>query len=337
MSRIRLTMAMFPYDRVLPLLTGEVVPDGVDLEPVGMPGGPEVFHDQLRFGRYDVAEMSLASFLLARSRGWEYRALPVFHNRSFHYTDVLVRTGSGIRLGCPQDLRGKRIGVADYVQTAALWTRGILQHEFGVAPEEMRWFQERSPAHSLGTAAGFAPPAGVSLRHTTTDLGTMFLQGELDAAVTYLPASSMDRPKADLRADPGYSPLFPRGADEGARYFRTHGIYPAHHVTVIRERIVEEHPGVATALLRALEEAKARALTDLHSTHLLSLVPFRAQVLEDQRAVFGRDPYPYGIAANARMLERAQDFAVEQGLTERRQPWSELFPEEVLRAEDGLG
>ena len=113
MADIHLTFAMQPYDRVLPLITGEVKPAGITLEYQGLPGGiPGTFYEQLKFQRYDLSEMSFSSFLVERSKGYPYRLLPVFHNRNFSYTQIAIRSASGIRRDHPEDLRGRQIGRA---------------------------------------------------------------------------------------------------------------------------------------------------------------------------------------------------------------------------------
>jgi 4,5-dihydroxyphthalate decarboxylase len=339
---VKLTLAMNPYDRIQPLINGEVKPVGVDLEYVGFPGGVDVFYDQLKFNRYDVAEMSFSSTLKARAHGWPYRILPVFHNRQFAYTRVLIRHSSGIRQDHPEDLIGKRVGVAEYQQTAALWARGVLQQEFGIRPQDMIWFMERPEGFSHGGASSFNPPPGLQFSYTQTDLGTMFLRGDLDAAFTYIVSGSMDRKKADLSTNPDYGTLFADPETEGFRYFRKHGVYPPQHTTVIRESVVREHPWIARSLMQAFEESKKIAIERLYK-RAPSLIAFGGLTVERQRKVMGDDPYPYGLRANARAIDYVQTFSQEQGFTERKQPWPELFAEECLvmeelhAAEDVLG
>jgi 4,5-dihydroxyphthalate decarboxylase len=121
MADLNLSFAMTPYDRILPLINGEVKPDGITLEYMGMPGAvPRVFYEQIKFQRYDLSEMSMSSFLRMRSIQWPYRMLPVFHNRNFSHAYIRIRRGSGIRQGHPEDLKGKRIGIGDYQQSLGL-------------------------------------------------------------------------------------------------------------------------------------------------------------------------------------------------------------------------
>jgi 4,5-dihydroxyphthalate decarboxylase len=181
LSDLKLSFAMTGYDRILPLINGEVKPDGITLEYMGMPGGvPRVFYEQMKFQRYDVSEMSMSSYLRMRSIDWPYYMLPVFHNRSFSYTYIRTRRDSGIRQGHPEDLKGKRIGIGDYQQSLGLWTRGILEMEFGLKPQDMVWYQERGEHFSHTGAsreAGLPVPSNVELHYAGKDFHTMFLNG----------------------------------------------------------------------------------------------------------------------------------------------------------------
>ena len=337
MADLKLSFAMTPYDRVMALITGDVKPDGITLEYEGMPGKvPGVFYDQVKFGRYDLSEFSFSEFLHARPQGLPYRMLPIFHNRSFSYTWIIVRSESGIRVNHPEDLRGKRIGTGDYHQTAALWTRGILQHEFGVAPHEMTWYQERAQNYSHGGAVGLKPPAGVDLRYAPTDFATMMLNGELDACLWHSvqAGSALDRQRsADLTGDPRFPDLFSDIPAEATRYYQKNGILPPHHITIIRESIIREHPWVARSLMEAFDQAKALA-TERLRTLPPTLMVFGAQWLRQVRSTFGDDPFVYGVAANARAIDMVQTFSLEQGLSARKQPWGEIFPEEILIMEE---
>ncbi|MBI4200311.1 MAG: hypothetical protein HY535_07555 [Chloroflexi bacterium] len=334
MADLVLSFSIAPYDRVMPLITGEVKPVGITLQyqPVA---GPDLFYRQLKFNQFDLSEMSHSFFLMGRSRGWGYRLLPVFHNRKFYYTRILIRRGSGIQVDHPESLKGKRVGNADYCQSAALWTRGILQHEFGVKPEDMEWYQDRPERFSVASSMGFKPPANVKFHYTTTDLGTMFLRGELDAAITYQTGAIMDRPKADISKDRRFTTMFRDAKREASRFFKKTGVFPPQHVTVIRESILKEHPWVANNLMEAFEKAKKLAYQRLYDDPPTCLV-FGVEDIRQQRETFGDDPFKYGIKANRTAIDMAQTFSAEQGLTPRKQPWSEVFPEELLLAEESL-
>ena len=345
MSDVKMSMAMTPYDRVLPLINGEVKPDGIDLEYAGMPGAvPRVFYEQIKFQRYDISEMSMSSYLRMRSINWPYRMLPVFHNRNFSYTFIHIRQGAGIRQGHPEDLKGKRIGIGDYQQTLGLWTRGILQMEFGIKPEDMVWYQERGEHFSHTGAsqeAGLALPSKVKLNYAKTDLGTMYLNNELDAnaglgfGIGPGQESGIDRVRTDVTRNPDIVTLFPDPRQEAIRFYKKTGIYPPHHTTVVRESILEQHPWVAISLMEAFEKSKKIAIERIKQMPP-TLMVFGEQYLREIREVFGDDPFQYGIKANARAVEMAQTFSVEQELTERKRPFEEIFPQEIIFREERL-
>lgn len=338
MEEIHLSFAMSNYDRIEPLVTGEVKPRGITLHYVHVPT-PDIFYQQVKFSRWDLSEMSFSFFLMGRSRGWAYRALPVFHNRAFAYTTLMVHADAGIK--SPEDLKGKRIGSFDYAQTAALWLRGQLQHEFGVKPSDMIWYQERPQNHSIAGGLGeFAPPSDVEFHYAPTDFATMFINREIDAGtILHHPAgASLEREKQDLTGHRKLKKLFSDPRKEAIRYFRKNGVYPPHHTTAIRESIIEKHPWVATSLMEAFESSKKLVLERLYGRERVpSLRVFSAQELSEQRAVFGDDPFPYGIKANAKAIDMVQTYSVEQGLTPKKQPLEEIFAEEVLVAEESLG
>jgi 4,5-dihydroxyphthalate decarboxylase len=345
MADLKLSFAMTPYDRMLPLINGEVKPDGITLEYIGMPGAvPRVFYEQIKFQRYDLSEMSMSSFLRMRSIKWPYRMLPVFHNRAFSYAYIHIRKSSGIRQGHPEDLKGKRIGIGDYQQSLGLWTRGILQAEWGLKPEDMLWYQERGRHFSHTGAsleAGLKMPEAVQLNFARTDFNTMCRNKELDATCGLglgrgrNIVSGIDRRHSDDGVNEDMVTLFPDPKEESVRFFKKTGVYPPHHTTVIRESIVQEHPWVAISLMEAFEESKRIAAQRLQQSPP-TLMVFGAHYLQEIEEIFGSDPYVYGVQVNAKAFDMVQGFSVQQGLTERKQPWDEIFPQEVIYMEERL-
>ncbi len=348
MADIHISFAATPYDRLLPLINGEVKPDGITLDYEGAPGGvSRVFYEQLKHKRYDLSEMSMSSYLRWRAIGWPYVLLPVFHNRNFSYTYIHVRKSSGIRQDHPEDLKGKRIGIGDYQQSLGLWTRGILQAEFGVRPEDMTWYQERSLHYSHTGAsidAGLKVPNNITLKFATTSFDAMFQKGELDAntglgirlggAGGRGPHTSLDRGRSSA-ANPDIITLFSDPKQEAMRYFKKNGVYPPNHTTALRESIVKEHPWVPISLMEAFEESKRIAIERIRQSPP-SLMVFGQLYLRELDDVFGQDPFPYGIKANAKAFDMAQTFSVEQRLTDRKQPLEELFPQELIYSEERL-
>lgn len=337
MSDIVLSWSGQAYDRVMPLITGEVKPEGIKLEYQGLPGGiPGLFYDQLKFQRFDVSEMSFSSFLVERAKGYPYRLLPVFHNRNFSYTQLVIRRGSGIRQDHVEDLKGKRLAVGDYQQTGALWVRGVLQHEFGIHPREINWVQTRGKNFSHTGVSGSRPPEGVNLRHADASIGDLLLRGEIDASWGYGPhVSSVDRQGADVRGNPEFPLLFTDPKAEAIRYFKKSGIFPPHHTTAVRESILQQHPWVATSLQDAFERAKTLAMQRLRNQPPTLLV-FGGLYMEEIEQNLGKDPFAYGVKINTAAIDMVQTMSLEQGLTSRKQPLDEIFAEEIFIAEERL-
>ena len=323
MANLKLTMAMTRWDRVEPLIHGEVRVEGIDLEYIELPL-QEIWRRQLQHSEFDISEMSMSFTLQAIPLGWDYRVLPVFHNRTFSYVGTLVRVGSGIRQGHPEDLNGKRVGVVDYQMTAALWTRGILHHEFGVDPRNVEWFQGRPDPVIPGQTEPFTPPEGIAIRQPPNDLEGLMVSGEIDAMYSVHPPVS--GPLSDRSR---FIPLFEDGPAESERYFRRTGIFPAHHATIVRGSVLHAHPWVARSLLDAFTEAQ-RITMERTMHEPPSALVFAREALHRQREVFGDNPYAYGMTANAAAIDLVQTFALEQGMTPRKQALEELFATGIL-------
>jgi 4,5-dihydroxyphthalate decarboxylase len=316
--------------RSLPVLDGIVKPEGIDL--VCTKGHPsEIFWRQLKFAEFDLSEMSMSSYLMYLAGGnRDWVGIPVFSQRRFFHTGIWIRNDRGIER--PEDLKGKRVGVPEYQQTAALWTRGALQHEWGVTAQDIgEWFMERTEAVSHGGATGFQPPSGVKLTHMSADtnIGEMLLEGELDATILYIVDNNLvDRSKARLEDSPKMRLLFPNQVAEGHRYFQKTGIYPINHAMVVRRSIVEKHPWVVLNIYNAFTRAKEmylKELRDLAGGHLeTGLLPVEA------RKAIAQDPYPYGVKANRMVLETIAQYSHEQGLTPRNIKLEEVFAEPTL-------
>src|SRR5712671_2374007 len=219
-SRLQLSISFAANPRTWPLIDGAVTVDGVDL--VITPSHPsEIFWRQLKFGDFDISEMSMSSLMMALAHGDDrFVGIPVFTTHRFFHTSMLVRRDAGIET--PADLKGKRVGVPEYQQTAALWTRGALQHEWGVTAQDMEWWMERPASHSHGGATGFKPPPGVTVHPVPveTNLGNMVVEGELDAVVHYIVNDNLvDRSKIDLFNHPAAKRMFADPIAEGIRYY----------------------------------------------------------------------------------------------------------------------
>jgi 4,5-dihydroxyphthalate decarboxylase len=329
MAPIRLTFACEDGLFKRPLIEGRVRPEGIEFQLTLRPSS-EIFLRQLGGGEFDVSELSLSSYLLITTQGdRRFVGLPVFPSRRFFHTNCLVRADRGIER--PQDLRGKRIGIPEYQVTSMVWTRGALQHEFGVPPAEIDWWVERTPERSHAGATGFRVPAGVRIHAIPpeTSIGAMVASGALDATFSYISQpNAVDRSGVDLRRHRSVRPLFPDSVEEGVRYFARTGIHPVNHLIVVRRPILERHPWVALNLYQAFAAARERVLTEaaeLTRVYFgLGLLPGGARQLPDEGV------YPYGVRANLRMLEVAAQYAREQGVIPRAVDPAQLFAASTL-------
>jgi len=327
--RHNFSIAVTSNPRTWPVIDGRVKPDGVDFTPIVLHPS-ELFWRQLRFAEFDVAELSVSSLMMAKSKGDDrFVGIPVFTSRKFFHTCVLVRRAAGI--DTPADLKGKRVGVPEYQQTAALWARGVLQHEFGVAPSDIEFWMERPAARSHGGATGFQPPPGVTVNRIPLDkdMGSMMLSGELDATIYYhVDSNLIDRSTADLAGHPDIKPLFADSVAEGVRYYRKTGIYPINHAMVIKRELAERHPWAALNILKAFNQANEiarRERVEQAEYHVDTglIAPEAKRALDTQIL-------SHGIKANRRVVETIAQYSHEQGLTPRPAKLEDLFAASTL-------
>ena len=334
MKKLELSLISGTYERIAALLDGTIPVEGVDL--VWSHSHPsETFWRQLKFGEFHVAEMSMSSLLIAKARGHDMVAIPVFPSRRFMHMALYVHTDSGI--GDAGELAGKRIGVGEYQQTAALWTRGTLEHDFGVSQFGVDWYMERSEELSHGGATGFTPPEGIKFHRIPKDksLVSMLVDRELDAAMVLsafhaernvIDRSTHDRREGDADA---VRPLFPDMLAEGRRYVQAHGFVPINHCYVIRGDVHEKHPWLAFNLFAAFAKAKEHWYERLRDA-IPSDLFFGPAYLEQTRSIVGQDPFPYGLKDNAAMLQTLIDYSFEQKLTPRKLALEEVFAPSTL-------
>ncbi len=326
---LQLSIAMAANPRSWPIFDGRIKPKGIDWVPsVVFPS--ELFWRQLKFAEFDVSEMSFSSLIMAVASGDDrWVGLPVFTTKRFFHAHILVRKDAGINV--PADLKGKRVGVPEYQQTAALWTRGALEHEFGVAPRDMEFWMERVPSLSHRGAVGFETPPGVVIKQVPFEknIGSMMLSGELQAAIHYTVNDNLiDRSTANLRADPQIKTLFPDVPAECARYYKKTGIFPINHGMVVKRELVERHPWVVLNLLEAfnrandIAERERIAHTDYHAAAgMLGAGADKALSTQLLR---------HGVVANRTVLETAAQYSLEQGLTSRLVKLDEVFAASTL-------
>jgi 4,5-dihydroxyphthalate decarboxylase len=332
MARLTLNFISNFNERVEPLMQGMVKAEGIEIVPT-YSHPSETFLRQLRDLEFPVGEMSMSSYLIGRERGLDMIALPVFPSRRLFHTELSIHASSGIAK--PGDIVGKRIGVSEYQQTAALWQRGILDHDFGVSQFKVHWYMERTEEMSHGGVTGFTPPKGISFQRVPPEksLASMLVHHELDVAAINSPVkhspTQLGRSHKITGSDGDWSKvkrLFPDRIAEGKRFFDKWGFLPVNHTYTIRGDIYRKHPWVAfnlySAFVKAKEHFNARLVDSIPSALF-----FGKEYLTKTQELFGSDPFPYGIKANRKLLETLVEFSFEQGLITQKPKIEELFAE----------
>ena len=310
LDRMRLTLACGRYDRTQALIDGRVRIEGVEqLNYLPLRPG-ETFWRMLNHEEFDASEMSLSSYTILRSEGdTRFFAIPVFPSRVFRQNAVYLRADSPIRE--PRDLKGKRFGVGDYQMTAAVWTRGFLQHEYGVQPRELEWVVGR-PIRAI------AQPPDVRIRvHEGANLEEMLERGEIDALMTVMIPKGLGK---------SVKRLFPNFREVELAYYRKTSIFPIMHTFVLRKAIYDAHPWLAVNLYRAFTRSRDMAQHHMYDTDALTVtLPWVIDEIERGREI----PWDYSIGGSRPTLDALVQYLDEQELTRRRMDVAELFAPNV--------
>ena len=321
--RLQLTYAGGIYDRNQALYDGRVQPEGLELNWLLL-GYDEIWRRMLNHYDFDVSELSLSSYLIAKTSGRRLIAIPVFPARAFRHSFIFINTNSGI--SDPSDLNGKRVAVPDFEKTAAVWMKGILQQQYGVSLEKIHWFTwSKTPRMDLQFYKSY------SIHHIPAgkEPDQMLISGEIDAIIA--PEDPITR--SVLRAT-NVRRLFPNYKETEVAYYQKTGIFPIMHTVAIREDLYNQHPWVAVSLFKAFQKAKELNYQTLNkpNPYPLSLIWFR-DCLNEQTETLGSDPWPYGLERNRHTVETLMGYLVEQGLISKKCSLEELFARNTLTLE----
>ncbi len=268
----------------------------------------------------------MSSYLMARDKGTpRFIAIPVFPSRFFRHSCIFINTKSGIEE--PKDLVGRRVGVPEYQITAAVWARGILQHEYGVTPEKMKWFT--GGAEDPGRQEKLRPdlPKNIEIQWIGPDrtLSSMLEQGEIDALIC------AHVPSPFVRRSPNVKRLFPNFREVEKDYYRRTKIFPIMHTVALREEVYEKYPWVAQSLCKAFSEAKKICEETMYKYSALKyMLAWSVAEMEEEKEIFGENLWPYGLEANRHVLETLVQYAHEQGLIKRKLDLKDLFAPNTL-------
>jgi 4,5-dihydroxyphthalate decarboxylase len=285
----------------------------------------ETFHRAFRFQEFDIAEISLSSHVATVSNGAaNYVGIPVFLSRVFRHSGIYIRTD---RISRPEDLRGMRIGVPEYQQTANVWARGILKDEYGIEPSEIKWRNGGLEVPGRTERTRLQLPPTIDLQSIPKDqtLSGMLESGELDGIISPREPQCFSKGRPDIgRLFPDYRPL------EEA-YFQKTRIFPIMHLIGIRKDIAERHPWLAVSLCKAFDKARELALEELGMIGRLSvMLPWCVSELQRTREIMGRDFWPYGLEANKAQLQAFARYSCEQGLSATTVNAEDLFAPSTL-------
>jgi 4,5-dihydroxyphthalate decarboxylase len=317
-TRLRLTFACGNYDRMAALRTGDVAVEGIDLNYIAIDQPREIFDRMGWHGEFDLAEFSSSEFISRYARGDRTLvALPVFPSRVFRHGYIYINRHSGIRV--PKDLERRRVGVGLYTQTAAVWIRGHLAHQYGVDLSTIRWVEgavEKGGPHGHPNAPPLLKPVAIERNDSGRSLTELLAAGAIDALA----------PARHPQPHPDIVPLFADAkAVERAYYIETR-IFPIMHLVAIRRDRYERDPWIATSLYKAFVEAKNCGLAQFRRAGVHAyMLPWIDHDVREIDEVFGGDPWPYGIEPNRPTLEALVQYMVEQNLIARPIALEELF------------
>ncbi|MGH7847695.1 MAG: ABC transporter substrate-binding protein [Candidatus Binatia bacterium] len=317
-EKIHLTLACGDYDIVRPLTEGLVQPDGMKLTVLTDMTSDQRHWRMIRNREFDVCELSMSSYLMARVTGQAFTAIPVFLHRRFRHGFTFINANKGIER--PTDLIGKKVGLRTFQATTNLWIRGILEHEFGVPHKKIQWYTQDEED------VEFTPPRDLQFERTppSKDVETMLAEGELDAVIH----PDVIRPL--LWGDKRVKRLFEDYKGLEVEYYKRTGIFPIMHTTAIKREVAERYPWIPTNLMQAFQKAKEIAYQRMENPRRVPLAWFRT-AQEEQEAILGRDPWEYGLsAANRKNLEALMQYSFEQSLIGEKIPLDELFHETTI-------
>jgi len=317
---IPLTIACDEYDRTRPIKNGRVQVDGCEVTYLALPP-EELFFRAFRYHEFDVAELSFSSFLMSTSRNaCPYVAIPAFVSRHFRHSAIYIRTDRGITK--PSDLKGKRVGLPEYQQTANVWMRGIFKEDFGIDPTDIHWRTGGQDEPGRDERTPLQLPCNVDLQPipTTSTLNQMLVDGELDAVFS---AREM---ACYVKGAPHIGLMFPNYREVEADYFRRTKNFPIMHLIGIKKDLVASYPWLPGTVYKAFCQAKALAISDMQALSATTVtLPWPEVCVNDAQAMLGLDFWRYGIAESMHEIQTLARYSYEQGLTPRI-----LSPEEIF-------
>jgi 4,5-dihydroxyphthalate decarboxylase len=327
MSKLRLTLGCWNYDRTRGLLEGRIQPDGIDLTYLNMPV-EETFFRMLRHQEFDAAEMSFSSYSVSLHKPEKpFVAIPVFPSRFFRHSCIYVNAKAGIRE--PKDLIGRKVGNPEYQMTAPVWIRGILQDEHGVPVDSVTYYTggEEEPGRPEKLKLDLPPNIKVQPIGATDTLAQMLLEGRIDALYT------ARMPSTFITGGGKVKRLFENYVEVEQAYYRKTKIFPIMHTVAIKRSVYEQFPWVAMSFYKAFVQSQKETYADLYVTAALkAMLPWLTAHVEEARSLMGDDFWPYGFEKNRETIATFLRYHHEQGLSKRLLKPEELFAPQTLES-----
>ena len=265
MHKLALTAAFCDSDHMRDLAMGRVVPEGIDLTCLNAPV-EEIFYRFLMNQEFDVSELSFAKYVSLRAKGDDrFIALPIFPSRMFRHSSLYVRAD------CPlkeiSELKGRKVGIPEWAQTAAVYSRGFLVHQYGLELKDINWVQSGVNQAGRTEKVQIQLPEGINLtRVTDRSLNDMLLSGDIDAALAARPPIAFSDGQGKVKR------FFDNSREVEAAYYRETGIFPIMHVIAVRKEILDAHPWVARNLFNGFQESKRRHKQDDVTLSMLIMI-----------------------------------------------------------------
>lgn len=324
MGKLKVTMALSLYDRHIPFFDGTLtLPKNVELN-VLQAGQSSPLRDginrherMIQQKEFDVCELSLSSYIMAKNRNMPFTAIPVFPRRLFSQSQMYVNVASGIH--SPQDLIGRNVGLSSYQTTLSVLAKGDLKKEYGAPWEKIQWYISKDEAVS------FKPKEGTFLQKIEAGkkIGKMLEEGEIDALFMPHP------PKSVLQGSTKVRRLFADPRQEELKYYRKNKFYPIMHIIALKQEWVEREPWIVKTLMDLFEEAK-KIYSQYYDDPNWSQLAWGRHFFEEQRNLLGEDLWPSGIRKNRNNLERFIEYSLDQGLIDKKMEVDQLFTDSVL-------
>lgn len=291
-STLKVSTVIGQSPHLMPLRDGTIKPEGVEFEHVTLTPITVGFRRMCRNLEFDVCEMAVVTYYVARQYGLPMTALPIFTLARFEHGGYLYNT----RLAAtPKDFEGKKFGFRAYTVTPGVWARAFLEQEHGLDLDKVTWVM----ADEEHVAQYHADkPANVEYQ-VGANLGQMLADGELAGA------HGVQRVES-----PDVQPLVADPQQAGIEAYKRTGAFPLIHLMVIKDSVLKEHPWLAGSVYEAFKAAREHYLKQSGSS-----------VKEPYD-----DPMPMGLEANRHSLRVLMDYAVRQKVLKRPLDIDELFP-----------